>query len=66
MVVTHGTAHHTHLYRVCWASIVGEGQGHGQPMVRDLAEFVVHDEELAHPMRRYWVEPCPDLEKEPH
>lgn len=58
MIATRSPCHHTHLFRVCWASIVDDCQGRGRPMVRDLAEFIAHDEELAHPMRRYWLEAC--------
>jgi len=55
MAVTHETRH---MYRVCWASMVGRACGQGRPLPREVAEFVVHDEELAHPMRRYWLEVC--------
>lgn len=58
MIATRSPVHHTHLYRVCWESVTGDCQGRGRPMVKDLAEFVAHDEELGQPMRRYWVEAC--------
>lgn len=48
------------LYRVCWSSVVGHGAGRGRPLPKDVADFVAHDESLAHPLRRYWVEECCD------
>jgi hypothetical protein len=33
-------------------------------MVRDLAEFVAHDEALAQPMRHVWIEVCAEDEEE--
>ncbi len=62
MIASPTSGHVTRLYRVCWTSVVDDTQtqGHGRPMARDLAEFIAHDEELGHPMRRYWVEACPD------
>lgn len=46
------------LYRVCWSSVVGHAGGHGQPLPWHVAEFVAHDEALAHPLRIYWLEEC--------
>lgn len=46
------------MYRVCWMSVVGRGGGRGQPLPRNVAEFVARDEALANPLRRYWVEEC--------
>ncbi|GAB3456850.1 hypothetical protein [Insolitispirillum peregrinum] len=48
------------MYRVCWASVVGGAYGQGRPMPRDVAEFIAYDESLAHPLRTYWLEQCPD------
>jgi hypothetical protein len=46
------------LYRVCWMSVVGKAGGQGSPLPRHVAEFIVHDEALAHPLRTYWLEEC--------
>lgn len=48
------------LYRVCWASVAGNAAGQGRPLPRHVAEFVIHDEALAHPLRTYWLEECTD------
>ncbi len=49
------TQAHT-MYQVCWKSATGEGVGRGRPVPRNVAEFMVRDESLANPLRRYWVE----------
>jgi hypothetical protein len=47
---------HVHLmYQVCWQSVVGEGIGRERPVPRNVAEFMVRDEALANPLRRFWV-----------
>jgi hypothetical protein len=46
------------LYRVCWSSVAGNAAGQGRPLPRHVAEFVIHDEALAHPLRTYWLEEC--------
>lgn len=50
--------HTSHLYRVCWESVVGRCGGRGAPMSRETAEFVAYDEALANSMYRFWVEAC--------
>lgn len=55
MICAHGTPSHV-LYQVCWKSVVGSAVGRERPVPRYVAEFVVHDEELANPLRRYWIE----------
>lgn len=54
--------HHTQtqqahaMYQVCWKSVVGTGIGRERPVPRNVAEFLVRDEALANPLRRYWIE----------
>jgi hypothetical protein len=57
MSTTHARTPQTFsMYQVCWKSVVGEGVGRDRPVPRNVAEFLVRDEALANPLRRYWVE----------
>lgn len=45
------------LFRVCWRSPVTSEHGMSGPMSRAQAEFLVRDESIGNPLRRFWIEP---------
>ncbi|MCA1941344.1 MAG: hypothetical protein LDL26_10130 [Caenispirillum bisanense] len=48
---------HCRLFRVCWRSPVTSERGMSGPMSRAQAEFLVRDESIGNPLRRFWIEP---------
>lgn len=50
------------LFRVCWRSPVTREHGMSGPMSRAQAEFLVRDESIGNPLRRFWIEPWMEVD----